>query len=235
MVGGDTVRIRDFLVDKSDVVHFEIGWWHDNVIVTSTTLDLLEIGAAEKGNCFLDHMLLFDWRPQETDVSRAAALHHVKRGVDGLFLSNKPGKDFERACSLVSLLVTVVVDVVKVLLELVDGGVEQLARLSDFLFSVFNNRRNAAKFWDVEALTHEGIADLLDSVRSARNVLEDNHVDGLDQITLLEVGKERKSLSSGCSEDQHFESVLVLSFNCAGNKLNLSEHWLGSFVDELTW
>lgn len=56
----------------------------------------------------------------------------------------------------------------------------QLFGLFNFFIRVVFDFRNSTHFWDVEALAHERVADSLDSVGRARDVLEDNHVDGLN-------------------------------------------------------
>lgn len=54
MVKWNTVRVYDFLIDKGVVIGFEISWRRDDVRVTSATLYLLEVSAAEVRDRFLD-------------------------------------------------------------------------------------------------------------------------------------------------------------------------------------
>lgn len=114
------IGVSDFLVDERYLAHLEVSRWLDDVGVSVTTLDLFEFSAAEVRDSFLDDVLLFDGRPEEADVSGAAALHHIQGIVDGLLLGDEPGENLESAGAFIALLVTVVVYVIQILLQLVD-------------------------------------------------------------------------------------------------------------------
>lgn len=97
------------------------------MVIVFFALELLELNASKLGDTLLDDLFVIKWAPEESDVSGAAALHHVQRVVDSLFLGNKPCVDLKCACLLRSVVSTVIVDVKQKLLELVLGSSEQLS------------------------------------------------------------------------------------------------------------
>jgi len=84
--------------------------------------------------------------------------------------------------------------------ELLFGHVEQSLAVFLFLFLTVDLLFDHAKGGHFEALSHERVADFLNSVADHTAVLVDNHVDSLFNVTLIEGVEVGQSLSSGRSE-----------------------------------
>lgn len=124
---------------------------------------------------------------------------HVHGVVDGLFLSNVPLIDLKDGCRLAAGLCVLLVEVV---FELVDGHLVEILALLDVLLDLAALVVQLVHVCNVEALAHEGVADLLDSIIVATSSAEDDKVGSLLDF-ILGVGLEVGEGKTACRAEKH--------------------------------
>jgi hypothetical protein len=205
-VVGDTIGVGNQLRGGNDVVVLKISGRVEQHFFVFILAPRIEFNCWELLKSTFDGFFHSQGGPNEAsegNVRSISLLKHVKGRKDRLLFCHIESIELQTTGGSTRLSILnsgSAVNAHQVVNELLLGHVEQSLAVFNFKFLTVELLFDHAKSGHFEALSHERVADFLNSVADHTAVLVDHHVDSLFNVTLIEGVEVGQGLSSGRSE-----------------------------------